>query len=55
MDERLVVSFGWTSLVTEHFKAALCVGRYALSNKAPGLKWVPIYPQEQFDWGKMGI
>jgi DNA topoisomerase III len=29
MDERLVVSFGWTSLVTEHFKAAICVGRYA--------------------------
>lgn len=39
--ERLVVSFGWTPLVTNHFKAALCCGRYATMNSVSGLKWAP--------------
>jgi hypothetical protein len=37
--ERLVVSFAWTPLVTNHFKAALCCGRYATMNSVSGLKW----------------
>jgi hypothetical protein len=41
INERLVVSFGWTPLVTEHFKAALCCGRYATTNRVSGLKWAP--------------
>ncbi len=40
--ERLVVSFGWTPLGRRnHFKAALCCGRYATMNSVSGLKWAP--------------
>jgi hypothetical protein len=41
INERLVISFGWTPLVAEHFKAALCCGRYAIMNNVSGLKWAP--------------
>jgi hypothetical protein len=40
-NERLVISFGWTPLAATHFRAAICCGRFALTNRASGLKWVP--------------
>jgi hypothetical protein len=43
INERLVISFGWTPLVTEHFNAALCCGRYASMNNVSGLKWAPTH------------
>ncbi len=39
--EILVVSFGWTPLATTHFRAALCIGRYAIGNHISGVKWAP--------------
>jgi hypothetical protein len=43
INERLVISFCWTPLVTRHFKAALCCGRYATMHNVSGLKWAPTH------------
>jgi hypothetical protein len=40
-NDRLVLSLGWTPLATRHFRAAICLGQMALTNRISGVKWVP--------------